>query len=108
MFYSRLIGLCDKHRIKPTALVRKLGLSPSMPKRWENGAKPKSDALQKISDYFGVTVDYLIGTDIAAQKEPAYHEINGLKDTRYYELSPENQKLVDQMIEKLYKSQSAD
>ena len=73
-----------------------------MPKRWENGASPKSDAVQKIAEYFGVSIDYLIG---AEKKEPVSQEANGLHSVGYNDLTPENQRLIDSMIEKLLKSQ---
>lgn len=38
--------------------------------KWKNGiSTPKADKLQKIADYFGVTVEYLMGNDKTITKE---------------------------------------
>ena len=38
-----------------------------MPTSWKNGALPKMSSRKKIADYFGITVEELMGT----KKEPA-------------------------------------
>lgn len=70
MFYDNVYKLCYEHRIKMTALARKLNLSPSAPKRWENGSMPKPDTIKKIAEYFGVTTDYLLYGDSAEDRKP--------------------------------------
>ena len=40
-----------------------IGLSKSTPTTWKKkGTTPQAVQLKKIADYFGVTVDYLVGT----------------------------------------------
>lgn len=63
MFYEQVCKLCFEHGIKPTALSRKLGLSPSAPGRWKTGSLPKAETVKKIADYFGVTTDFLLGVE---------------------------------------------
>lgn len=60
MFYDQFLSLCNQHNIKVTALARKLGISPSAPKRWEEGSTPDLVNAKKIADYFGVSLDYLM------------------------------------------------
>lgn len=60
MFYEQVSRLCFESGIKPTALARKLNLSPSAPGRWRTGSLPKAETIQKIADYFEVTTDYLL------------------------------------------------
>lgn len=60
MFYDQFLSLCNQHDIKVTALARKLGISPSAPKRWEEGSTPDLVNAKKIADYFGVSLDYLM------------------------------------------------
>ena len=60
MFYEQFLSLCNQHNIKVTALARKLGISPSAPKRWEEGSTPDLVNAKKIADYFGVSLDYLM------------------------------------------------
>nr|DAH47676.1 MAG TPA: hypothetical protein [Caudoviricetes sp.] len=60
MFYTRFKELCDETGVRPTAVMRKLGISPSSPGRWKAGAVPYGETVRKLADYFGVTADYLL------------------------------------------------
>lgn len=60
MFYTRFKELCDETGVRPTAVMRKLGISPSSPGRWKNGTVPYGETVRKVADYFGVTTDYLL------------------------------------------------
>ena len=51
----------------PAAVTEELVFSNSMPTSWKNGALPRMSSRKKIADYFGITVEELIGT----KKEPA-------------------------------------
>lgn len=52
---------------KPAAVAGELVFSSSMPTSWKNGALPRMSSRKKIADYFGITVEELMGT----KKEPA-------------------------------------
>lgn len=58
MFYDQLMKICKERNVKPTPLVKSLGLSAGNLKRWQEGATVNSDILMKLSEYFGVPVDY--------------------------------------------------
>lgn len=58
MFYDQLVKICKERNVKPTPLVKSLGLSTGNLKRWQEGASVNSDILMKFADYFGVPVDY--------------------------------------------------
>ena len=60
MFYDRVDKLCHDRGIKITRLARDLQLGSGAPNRWQKGSVPHSATLQKIADYFDVSVDYLI------------------------------------------------
>lgn len=46
-----------------------MGLSNSLATKWKNtGAVPQGETLNKVANYFGVSVDYLLGNE---QKEKA-------------------------------------
>lgn len=60
MFYEQVKGLCDDRHIAISTLARKLNLSPSAPANWKAGTLPKAETLIKISEYFGVSVDFLL------------------------------------------------
>lgn len=60
MFYNQLMKLCKERNIKPTPLVKTLGLSTANLRRWQNGATVNSDILAMLSEYFNVPVDYFL------------------------------------------------
>ena len=59
---ERILFLMDKEGIKPKELIIKLGLNHSAITDWKNGkAKPGTEAIIKIAEYFNVSTDYLLG-----------------------------------------------
>lgn len=63
MFYDKFMEICSDYGEKPTPVLKKLGISPGNLKRWEGGASITSDTLEKIADYFNVSVDYFFMKD---------------------------------------------
>lgn len=61
VFYDRFVELCKIKKMSPAAVAKDIGLSNSSTTTWKNGSIPKGDTLQKLADYFGVSVDYLLG-----------------------------------------------
>lgn len=67
MFFDQFKHLCDNAGKAPSAVGKELGISSGAISMWKTGARrPRTDQLQKISDYFGVSIDYLLGTEKAA------------------------------------------
>ncbi|WP_215655847.1 helix-turn-helix transcriptional regulator [Pseudoflavonifractor sp. MCC625] len=64
MFYERFALLCEQNDVKETAVARELGMGASAPGRWKKGSTPDLVNAKKIADYFGVTVDSLIGDSV--------------------------------------------
>lgn len=63
MFYDLFCALCERKGVSPTRAALEIGLSKSTPTTWKKkGTTPQAFQLKKIADYFGVTVDYLVGT----------------------------------------------
>lgn len=60
MFYDKLIEICNERGVKPTPVLRKLGISPGNLKRWAGGASVNSDTLIKLSEHFKVPTDYFL------------------------------------------------
>ena len=65
MFWKNFLKLCETINKKPTAVIIELNLSRGSVTHWKNGKIPSSANLQKIADYFGVSVEYLMKDDCA-------------------------------------------
>lgn len=69
MFYDRLQELCRERGIALTnVVVDILKMSRGNLSRWKNGAVPKGDTLSTLAEYFGVSTDYLLGTESLKEK----------------------------------------
>lgn len=60
MFYERYLKLCNSVGKAPSAVALECGLKKSTVTRWKRGGNPTDATAQKIADYFGVSVDYLL------------------------------------------------
>lgn len=61
-FPIRLRKLREKQRKSRKVVSELCGLPPGAIRRYERGeARPSMDSLIAIADYFGVSVDYLVG-----------------------------------------------
>lgn len=69
MFYNQLIKICNLRNVKPSPVLKKLGLSSGNLKRWESGSNVNYDTLQKLSEYFDVPVDYFFEDDVNKQNK---------------------------------------
>ena len=74
--------------------------------KWRtSGLKSYRKYLPQIAEVLGTSVEYLVTGE---EKKPAPITESGLDATKYHMLNGENRALVDQMIEKLLKSQSGE
>lgn len=60
MFWNNFVALCDQHETKPNPAAAAMGFSSAVVTKWKNGTVPRGKTLQKIADYFGVTVNDLL------------------------------------------------
>ena len=66
---QRIFDLLQEQNVTQYTLSKAIGVSQGNISDWKSGrAAPKADALLKIADYFGVSVDYLLGR--TAVREP--------------------------------------
>lgn len=63
LFFEILQALCHSKQITPTEMARKIGISTAMPTNWKKGQVPNGETLMKLSDFFNVSVDYLLGRE---------------------------------------------
>lgn len=72
MFWETFVRLCNEKGTKPNPVAKELGIASGTLTWWKNGRIPSSSTLHKIADYFGVTVEYLLGKETEKpQKEKA-------------------------------------
>lgn len=85
-----------------------LGLSHNLITMWEKGqSKSYRNYVQQISETYNVSVDWLMGITDIKEKSAAPGGAT-LHDTDYDKLSDANRAIIDDLIAKLYKSQSDD
>lgn len=62
-FYENYVKLCNSVGKSPSAVAVELKFGKPSVTRWKSGTEPRDATLQKIADYFGVTVDFLKGEE---------------------------------------------
>ena len=89
MFWENFVSQCEKLEKSPTNVVEELGFKCSAVTSWKNGSLPQVKNRKKIADYFGITVEELMGT----KKEPTLKSELGYEwpdvENAYREASPE-------------------
>ena len=70
--YDRYKTIRDSRNIKDSQVAKETGITKSTFSEWKSGKyTPKQDKLQKIADFFGVTIDYLMtGTEDTTKEYP--------------------------------------
>lgn len=63
MFFEIYVRLCNDIGKTPSAVALEMGIAKPTVTRWKNGSNPNSATLYKVADYFGVTVEYLLGEE---------------------------------------------
>lgn len=68
--YEIFSELLKSRGLKVSDVTKATGIAPSSLTDWKKGrtATPKTETLQKIADYFGVSVDYLLGVPSSGQE----------------------------------------
>lgn len=72
--YEIYCKLRDERGMKDSDVVKGTGITKSTFSDWKNGrSNPKNEKLQKIADFFGVTLDYLLtGKEDPDKKDDPY------------------------------------
>ncbi|HBJ8545853.1 helix-turn-helix transcriptional regulator [Listeria monocytogenes] len=99
--FDRIKKLAEEQKIAISELERVLEMGQNSLYKWKS-QKPTVDKLQKVADYFHVSVDYLLErTDIKNQLE-------ALEDAQFLDvdgLTPEDVAKVESVIAKLRAAQ---
>ena len=71
MFYDKFVSLCKEKGVAPTRAALDIGLSKSAPIKWRTtGATPNGETLNKIAEYFSVSVSVLFGEETKKAPTP--------------------------------------
>ncbi|MBF2513941.1 helix-turn-helix transcriptional regulator [Listeria marthii] len=99
--FDRIKKLAEEQKIPVSELERKLGMGQNSLYKWKN-QKPTIEKLQKVADFFHVSVDYLLGrTNIKNQ-------LDALDDAQFLDvdgLTAEDIAKVESVIAKLREAQ---
>lgn len=99
-FYENYVRLCNQINKSPSAVAIELKIAKPSVTRWKAGAKPRYATALRVANYFGVTVEELMGEGI--KKEPAE---NGKLNPDYLKLNDANRAAIDAAIAALLTSQ---
>ena len=77
MFKKIFIKLCAEKGVSPSHACSKIGISPAAFSQWNDNTIPRKVTQQNAANYFGVTVDYLLGkeTGTSTSLSPSSHSI---------------------------------
>ena len=94
MFWNRFYELCQRQNVSPNAVAKELGISSGAVTEWKKGRVPRHTLLEKIADYFNVSVDYLLGK----QDSPLVHTVvSDDNTTQSVELTPQEADLLEKL-----------
>lgn len=63
MFKRKLEILCNQKGVSPTKACQDIGINGSNYAQWNENSVPRRSTVLKFADYFGVSVDYLLGKE---------------------------------------------
>ena len=81
MFKKIFINLCAERGEAPSAVCKKIGISAAAFSQWDESTVPRKVTQIKIAEYFGVSVDYLLGK---VEKPVASEELSELDQQNVY------------------------
>lgn len=93
--YKRLASLCEEKGITGYRMCKDLSIQPSIVTDLKMGRRSglKAETANKIAEYFGVTVGYLLGETDEKQKTPA--EADAAFDDFTYAMYGESRELTE-------------
>ncbi len=113
LFSSRLKELRKEHHLSQAQFAKEFNVASGTIGMWETGKRqPDLDTTKRIADFFGVTIDYLLGNeDVSAQEKAAPETGGGLTpDQRYFmenvwKLTPDQMAFLAAQIKVLLEGQ---
>ena len=105
-FYESFLSLCAKEGKTPSGVAAAIGLSNAAASGWKKGKVPSDTTLAKLSEFFGVSVDVLLGNE-AKKEKPDDSKIDGFFQ-QYFSLSEEDRERTRQFVAFLSAQQQKD
>ena len=106
--YEIFVQLLDRTGKKASDVAKATGIPSSTFSDWKKGkSSPKAEKLQKIADYFGVSVDYLMtGKEEPEEKRNPYSDLKGIylsyaKEAQDSGIDPDDIRLAIDTINRL-------
>jgi transcriptional regulator with XRE-family HTH domain len=106
--YEIFVQLLDRTGKKASDVAKATGIPSSTFSDWKKGkSSPKAEKLQKIADYFGVSVDYLMtGKEELDEKKNPYSDLKGIylsyaKEAQDSGIDPDDIRLAIDTIKRL-------
>lgn len=102
--YDRFVQLLQEKGITAYRVSKETGVTQTTLSDWKTGrATPKTATLQKIADYFDVSLDWLVGNSNTRQKSNELNDIyfSFAKQAQDDGIAPEDIELAIEMIQKL-------
>lgn len=104
--YELISELCEKKKVSKYRMCKDIGIQPSAMTDLKSGRKKgfTAEIANKIADYFGVTVGYLLGEE--EKEKPAGQKADGLTEEEieyikwFREEATEKEKALVRMIVK--------
>lgn len=117
--YERFEQLLKEHGISTYRVAKDTKITTSLFSQWKSGKnQPKTSTLQKIADYFGVSLDWLLGntdikyipdennTVVIEKDDFSAHEKEFIE--MYRQLPKEFQKILDDNLKSYYRLSAKD
>jgi len=100
VFFDRLKELCDAKGVSPYKACTDVGLNRAAVAKWKGGSQPNGATAVKLAEYFGVSVDYLLGKE-KAPTQKGERDILDDVDVAFYgdykELSEDEKEILRDM-----------
>lgn len=87
MFFDNFQKICIDNGVSPSKVVTDIGMNKSAVTYWKTkGSTPNGDVLQKIADYFGISVENLLAgkskksTEVYSEDEELNELLEELKN----------------------------
>lgn len=106
--YERINELCKDRGTTYNAVCKAVGVRPSVIGNLKSREKSvlKADTATKLANYFGVTVDFLLGEEkIPSPKGDGYDEKRKIVNELFDRCSPEDQSLAIDFLKRLSQHQ---